>query len=384
MPQPDQQEDFFDTLHEWSERKLQLLKRYVEAADKILGSINQIYYVDGFAGRGTYRDGKKGSPIRIAELTQQYKSEGKPYSFKCINVEENPEYFTNLQMETAKFGSLVQNLQGRFADHLDHILRVIGNQPAIFFLDPFGIKGIDWSAIKKIINRAAQTDLWIRFDHIEIRRLDGNYEVNGKKFDILPTVFGIEGEDLHSLLTSGALPEVRIHTCMDLYRGQLEREFKRAKRTGFADAYAIKAITGQDKYYLIFATAHEKGIVVASGIVYGVEENYQRELQEYRELQELEGVLAVQDYLIPPEEPTEKEIFEDKVTHLKNDIWKTCKGRKLTRIAIHASMLPKWFGRITTRHVTAALKALQDEKYILEVNGNLSADKTLFRFKASG
>ena len=90
MPQPDQ-EDFFDTLHEWSERKLQLLKRYVEAADKILGSINQIYYVDGFAGRGTYRDGNKGSPIRIAELAQQYKQEGKPYSFKCINIEENAE-----------------------------------------------------------------------------------------------------------------------------------------------------------------------------------------------------------------------------------------------------------------------------------------------------
>src|SRR6266496_2852664 len=176
MPQPDQ-EDFFDTLHEWSERKLKLLKNYVEAADKILGSINQIYYVDGFAGRGTYRDGGIGSPIRIAELAQQYEREGKSYSFKCINVEENAEYFANLQKETAKFGSLVQNLHGRFADNLDQILRVIGNQPAIFFLDPFGIKGIDWSAVRKIINRKAKTDLWIRFDHIELRRLDGNYEV---------------------------------------------------------------------------------------------------------------------------------------------------------------------------------------------------------------
>src|SRR6266480_7730958 len=372
MPQPGQP-NFFDIMHEWSERKLQLLTQYVDPAAKILGRINQIYYVDGFAGRGTYRDGAIGSPIRIAELAQQYKREGKTYSFRCINVEEDDDYFTNLQKETAKFGSIVQNLHGRFADHLDYILRVIGTQPAIFFLDPFGIKGIDWSAIRKIINRAAPTDLWIRFDYIDVRRLDGNYEVNEKKFDILPTVFGIQDEEyLHSLLASGDTSGDRIQTCMELYRDQLEREFKRAKRTGYADAYAIKSLTGQDKYYLIFATAHEKGRVLASNIVYGVEENYQRELQEYQELQELEGVQAEQLYLIPPIEPTVEEIFQDKVTHLKADIWRKCKGQKLSRINIHASILKKWFGRIKASHMTEALKALKDDGYILEVSGSIS------------
>ncbi len=63
MPLPGQ-EDFFDRMHEWSERKLQLLKKYVDAADKILGSINRIYYVDGFAGRGTYRDGANAAFVK--------------------------------------------------------------------------------------------------------------------------------------------------------------------------------------------------------------------------------------------------------------------------------------------------------------------------------
>ena len=56
MPQPTHSE-FFQEMHDWSERKLQLLTDYVDAAAKILGSINKIYYVDGFAGRGTYGDG---------------------------------------------------------------------------------------------------------------------------------------------------------------------------------------------------------------------------------------------------------------------------------------------------------------------------------------
>ena len=383
MSQPSQ-EDFFDKMHEWSERKLHLLEDYVDSGAKILSSINQTYYVDGFAGRGTYRDGAIGSPIRMAELAQQYEREGKSYSFRCINVEENDGYFANLQEETAKFGNIVQNIHGRFADNLDQILRVIGNQPAIFFLDPFGIKGIDWSAVRKIINRKAKTDLWIRFDHIDVRRLNGNYEVNEKKFDILPTVFGIQNEEyLHSLLASGDTPEERIKACMELYRDQLEQEFRKAKGTGYADAYAIKSLTGLDKYYLIFATSHEKGIVLASNTVYTVEDDYQQELQEYRETQKLKGGQPEQISMFPPVEPTREEIFRDKVTHLKVDILRQCKGQALSRMNIHASILKKWFGRIKGRHMTEALKTLKDEGYILEMSGNISDDKTRFKFKAS-
>lgn len=383
MPQPGQP-NYFDTMHEWSERKLQLLENYVDPAAKILGSINQIYYVDGFAGRGTYRDGKIGSPIRMAELAQQFKREGKPYSFRCINVEENEEYFADLQAETAKFGSIVQNLHGRFADHLDHILQAIGNQPAIFFLDPFGIKGIDWTAIRKIINRSARTDLWIRFDHIELRRLDGNYDVNERKFDLLTSVFGIEDEAyLHSLLASGNTPEERIRDCLELYRNRLEQEFKKAKGSGYADSYTIKSLSGLDKYYLMYACAHEKGIVLASNVVFGVEEKYKIELLEYRKLQEEGKLIAVQLSLFEEAEPTKEKIFEEKVAQLKNYIWTKCKGQNLTRINIHAKILDTWFGRIKTPHMTQALKALKDDGLILSVSGNIGDEKAIFKFKAS-
>lgn len=86
MPQPTQ-DQFFLRMYEWSDRKLQLLQRYIDSAAKILGKIDRIYYVDGFAGRGTYLDGSIGSPIRIAELAQRFAEEGKPYSFRCINDE---------------------------------------------------------------------------------------------------------------------------------------------------------------------------------------------------------------------------------------------------------------------------------------------------------
>ncbi len=384
MPQRGQ-EVFFDRMHEWSDRKLKLLENYVEPAAKILRSFNQIYYVDGFAGRGKYLDGASGSPIRIAELSQKFEREQKPYSFKCINVEENAEYFASLEAETAKFGRIVQNIHGRFADNLDRILCLINDQPAIFFLDPFGIKGIEWSAVRKIIWRKAPTDLWVRFDHLYAQRLDGNYEVNVKKFDNLPSLFGIQDEScLHDLLSAGNTPEERIRDCMELYRKQLEVEFKKAKKgSGYANSYAIKSLKEMDKYYLMFASAHEKGIVLASNVVYGVEEDYEKKLQEYNEMLQGGKPEAEQMYLFEEEEPTPDKIFNEKVTQLKNDIWRKCKGQELSRIKIHASILDTWFGRIKAKHITRALTILKDEGFILSANGNIGNDKTVFRFKSS-
>lgn len=373
--------DFFDKMHDWSERKLQLLQNYVDPAARILGSIKQVYYIDGFAGRGMYRDGTEGSPVRIAKLAQQFEKEGKPYAFKCINVEEDDEHFAELQKDTASFGKIVQNFHGRFTDHLDNILQIIGNQSSIFFLDPFGIKGVDWSAIKKIINRSAPTDIWIRFDHVEVRRLDGNYSINEKKFDILPTVYGIQDESyLHTQLSNGRTSEDRIHDCTELYRSRLEKEFKKAKGTGYAGAYRIGSLSGQEKYYLIFASAHSKGIVLASNVVYGVEENYQLELEEFREAQEREGKVEYQLALFSID-PTVEEIFRDKVEHLKEDIWTQCKGKQLSRTSIHVNVLKKWFGKIKNPHITRALKELKDDGRILESNGIISDERTLFKFR---
>ncbi len=170
---------------------------------------------------------------------------------------------------------------------------------------------------------------------------------------------------------------------MELYRKKLEQEFKKAKGSGYADSYTIKSLSGLEKYYLMFASAHEKGIVLASNVVYGVEEKYQIELLEYRKLQEEGKLIAVQLSLFEEEEPTEEKIFEEKVAQLKNSIWMKCKGQNLTRINIHARVLDTWFGRIKTPHMTKALKALKDEGFILTVNGNIGDEKAIFKFKAS-
>lgn len=210
--------------------------------------------------------------------------------------------------------------------------------------------------------------------------------MNESKFQILSEVFGIpDSNRLHQLLDSGKNPAERIQACLQLYRSQLRKAFQAAKGTGYADAYTLRSLEGEYKYHLMFATAHPKGIVLASNIVYRVEEGYQQELQEHREREKRDSNTAVQlSWLEAEPEPTLEEIFQEKVRLLKTDIWRMFRGQKQSRLQIHAAILDTWFGVIKATHLTDALKMLLNEGCILSMRGGtISQDQTIFTFKAS-
>ncbi|MEN6393865.1 MAG: three-Cys-motif partner protein TcmP, partial [Anaerolineaceae bacterium] len=73
---------YFDEQKDWSKRKLDIVQKYLAGFAKILGSTTSqpcVYYVDGFAGKGIYDDGAKGSPVLAAELAQDYRDNLKKY-----------------------------------------------------------------------------------------------------------------------------------------------------------------------------------------------------------------------------------------------------------------------------------------------------------------
>jgi three-Cys-motif partner protein len=375
--------EFFAELKEWSERKLKILEKYLDPFVKILGSTRtggQVYYVDAFAGAGIYEDGSLGSAIRAAELARQYRSENKSYQLECINVEADRQSFQNLQENTQKYEDLVLNLFGTFSENAEQILYQISDSPALFFLDPFGVKGINWRTLKRIIHRNAVTDLWIRFDHTAVRRLDGTFGSThagaSKTFRILCDTYGIQDRaELHSLL-SGQDAEARKQNAINLYTKRLSRELSAARNKGFAAAYPIRSIVEQDKYFLVFATGHPRGAIIASELVCGMEETYQRELEEYKATQ------PRQLSLFEKQKPTKEEIFQDKVTCLADDIWSLCRGQYLSRVEVYERILPKWFGKLRSKHITSALKKLLADNRIVKSTGAPSDRKTYFRFRA--
>lgn len=354
-----QADEFFTEQKEWSTRKLSIIKKYLGGFSIILGSRHKdICYVDGFAGRGTYEKGEKGSPVLAAEESLNFHQTNKPFTLLCINVEKDHENFTNLSAETSRFGNLVENLEGSFEDNIDTILSKVSGKPAVFFIDDFGIKGTGWDAVEKVIARKDSTDVWIRFDYKTILRLAGFYESNAKdaqgKLSTLQNMFGIADKKyLHTRL-NGDTSEERIVNAINLYIEQLEQTFGKFGKRGFAASYPIISIGGQRKYFLVFACAHHKAATLASNVVNSIEETYQHEKEEYKEQQT--GQMS-----FFTSEITDKQIFDDKVDKLKTAILLLPKNTPLTREELHYAILTQdknWFGKIGRTHLTKALKEL--------------------------
>src|SRR5215831_11307744 len=85
-------EEFFQHRREWSRWKHHLLRRYLGQFAGIVGSTHrQVYYVDGFAGEGRYKDPPEdGSPVIAAKLATD-RSVVRSYAVHCINIE--PEHY---------------------------------------------------------------------------------------------------------------------------------------------------------------------------------------------------------------------------------------------------------------------------------------------------
>jgi three-Cys-motif partner protein len=371
-------DDFFSDLKDWSERKLNIIKKYVDGFSRILGSRNdELYYVDGFAGKGIYGRGEKGSPVLIAEFSQGLRSSNAPYILYCLNVEKDPDVFSNLCDATSRFGRFIENLEGSFDGRVDDILIKIKGNPSIFFIDPFGVKGADWNSVEKILSRKETTDIWIRFDHKTVLRLCGSFDSDARaargKLGALQKLFGISDLDyLWSRLGCGETPKERIDNAVRLYVEQLENGYSRAGKQGFAAAYPIISLDGQQKYHLVFACAHPKAATLASDIVNGIEETLQREIEEYQENQS--GQMSLFSSAI-----TAEQVFDEKVRILKKLILLLPKHNPKSRANLHYELLvynKKWFGKIRGKHITRALKELVDEKKIT-CNGAISNNESV-------
>jgi three-Cys-motif partner protein len=160
----------------WSEIKHDILRKYLKLFINKLGARGRIYYVDGFAGQGKYDDGKEGSPLIAARIAGEYADRGRDV-LRCINVEMEPDVFQNLKHHTNEFASrgLISNICGSFEDRLDTILGMVGNDVVLFFIDPFGAKGIELPLLEKVRSQSKGTsEILLRFDDLRIGRTIGN------------------------------------------------------------------------------------------------------------------------------------------------------------------------------------------------------------------
>ena len=274
MPPPSNPIDFFAEPKIASLHKLDLLAKYLKPLTWKLGSgWRHIWIVDGFAGSGAYETGQHGSPrIAAAWAREEELRRGHPL-LRCINVERDHGCYGQLQRNLAPWKDLVTNIHGEFADHLDDILAHIGRDPAFFFLDPFGVNGIEMEVIERILHRQGRkSEILLHFSDRSFKRMAGHLDVSDRrsstavklgesKLARLDTVLGTplwrprwEGEVLDT--------DSAMETTAELYLSQL-------RERGFRYVHQIRmreSLNARPRFRLVFCTDSPHGVELMSDI----------------------------------------------------------------------------------------------------------------------
>jgi three-Cys-motif partner protein len=184
---------------------------------------------------------------------------------------------------TAEFGApTVLNLKGTFAEHLPGILEEIGSSPTLFFLDPFGYRGIEMPTMTRIAKRSPglKTELLINFNVPKVDRDAGWLDSVGVEPPapaFVANVNRLMGTDAWLERYEQYAPVAdRLRYLTLFYMGELERIFGAT-----AVSYPVRTVSGQLKYYLIFLTRHVAGLLAMSDVIHRVDKEYERQQKDY-------------------------------------------------------------------------------------------------------
>ncbi len=351
-------EEFFEGKREWSRWKHRLLQRYLGHFSGIVGSTHQtVYYIDGFAGGGRYKDPPEdGSPVIAAKIAADT-AEKRRFTLRCINIE--PEVHDELCASTATFSpALVENLKGTFADNLDDVLAKIGKHPALFFLDPFGHKGMEWDVVTRIVKRArtAITEVLLNFYITKIDIHAGylrSSEKQAAKFvERLDALFGTQ--EWQPIWDSTQIQEQRFLKLTDLYMGRLAEAFADAANQGFTARYAVRTIEGNLKYFIIYGTRHPRGSRAMSEAVFRVTTDYE-DARVAADQAALASAAQLSFFFEAEPPPTKEDIDAAIVRDLIPAILALSPSLRRFRLAdLEEELLPTWFGRAIEKHFRRA------------------------------
>jgi three-Cys-motif partner protein len=363
---------FDKRVRDWSARKHDILKEYLPTFCRALSrraNGSTIWYIDGYAGAGIYKDpadlsdlGTPGSPVLAATETQKL-----AYDIRCLNVEEDKDNFESLQRETTSFQH-VENIHADFNSVIGDVLKRVQNSPAFFFLDPFGTNDLPMQGlIDRIALRTKQTDILLRYATETVRRLAGSHEkdmvrgsANAQNLDKW-----FRGDKWRSILQQHPAGSKRDEELLEYYQQQLVSIS--GGRLAFAKAYPIRALNGQVKYHLVFASGDRLGIKLMSDILYKAEAKYNADHEAYQQqIENPAGQLQFDLFNDQQADPSVQQIH--RIEAIKIDILRVGQTMKqdweFYELLYELILNQNWFARFSEKEFRAACKALHTQARI--------------------
>jgi three-Cys-motif partner protein len=197
-------DDHFERFAGHTLLKHRILRSYLSAwAIKLLqGQRNtDVYFIDAFAGEGRDKEGNPGSPLIAARIAATVGGNRQPgvehprqllHIYAIENLAKRVCALTEcLAPFTPGHPGHVEVRLGELPELVDEILEVTKDAATLYFLDPFGIKGLDASTYPKAL-RGPQNEIFALFADMGVSRLyglatAGAFDLGGKIDEIRST-----------------------------------------------------------------------------------------------------------------------------------------------------------------------------------------------------
>lgn len=130
--------NFFVEKKEWSEIKDELLACYLTPyLSKILNTRKPVNYIDCFAGKGKFDDGKLGSPLIALKIISDCLKSSKLSSCPPVKTHFIEKDYAEDLKETLHGYKNCEIIEATYQDNIKRILQSKANENVFLYIDPF-------------------------------------------------------------------------------------------------------------------------------------------------------------------------------------------------------------------------------------------------------
>lgn len=359
-------ENFHTARSDWGRIKHIILQRYIRLYVGKLGFSNPvIYYVDGFAGQGLYGDKEVGSAYIGAESAASPIQGSRKDVLRCINVEEDPKVFAELEKNLAahKATGLVSNLQGTFQSNLPGILTTVGAVPSFFFIDPFGSQGIEAETLKTIRKGRDSSEILVRYDDTRVKRLlawavnNADHISDGHRKSALKFAQRVSQlTDEEAIAELNKLGGDKDATREALIQGYIQ-QVKSTANFKYALRYPIRnPRTDGHKYYLVHFCNHPDGYHYMAHFMAQAERAYEVDRRKQTEEMFATAAQEVMPGILDGADQCVEDVRVNELVAMLPEILKPLKGRANLKMRwVYVAIVDKFEWRLTRKEWLKAL-----------------------------
>ncbi len=262
----DTEKSFFKGKRPWSRIKDRVLGSYLPPyLSKVVRLGRPILLVDCFAGPGKFGDNKPGSPLIMCRMAEKY-AKGRCV---CIFVNKEKSHHEELKETLEDFvqKKIAFPIRGDSQALLKEVQQLAREYTLFVYLDPFGLKGCEFEAIKTLLETGhkSSTEIVVNLSMPALHRLASRHAVGAGRAEsaqiqslhkILDQVLG--GNYWKKYMFNDDLsPEDRERKVMDEYRGKLQELLPYVGSCPVCEKEGARI-----KYFITFCSRHPDAMVL--------------------------------------------------------------------------------------------------------------------------